>query len=365
MLGITIALSSGFVFAGLNIQHRALMKRQMQFTRVSVIDTMAGFINVVVGTVAAFMGLGYWALVLMNVTAAPFRTLAMWIACPWRPSRPQRVTGMREMIGVGGNLTGYKVLNYLLCNVDNFLIGRFYGARSLALYSKAYTLLLLPLRLFDHPVASVALPTLSRLVKHPHQYRQAFFSITSNVCLITMPLVAFMVGTSDWLIPAILGPQRTESSEIFAWLGFPGLIEPVSCTTIWLFVSQGRAAQQFRWGLISSTLIVIGIVAGLPWGPAGVAIGYATVSVVVRMPLLFWYVGREGAVRTRDLYYMLAPFLTIVIISLAGIYAMRESIEFTSPYIGMLAAAALTGVVTSPFSSCRDRVASSSVISAR
>ena len=346
LVGITIALSTGFVFAGLNVQHRALMKRQMQFTRVAVIDTLAAFINVVVGTVAAIMGLGYWALVLMTVTAAPIRTLAMWIACPWRPGRPKPVAGMREMVGVGGNLTGYKVLNYLLRNVDNFLIGRFYGASSLAVYSKAYTLLLLPLRLFDHPVAAVALPTLSRLVNQPRQYRQAFISITSNVCLITMPLVAFMVGTSDWLIPAVLGPQWSESSKIFAWLGISGLIEPFAFTTIWLFVSQGRSAQQFRWGLISSTLIVIGIVAGLPWGPVGVAIGYATVSVVVRMPLLFWYVGRDGAVRTRDLYYILAPFLAIVIITLAGIYAMRQSIAFSSPYIGMLAAATLTGVVT-------------------
>jgi PST family polysaccharide transporter len=161
-----------------------------------------------------------------------------------------------------------------------------------------------------------------------------------------MPLVAFMLGTSDWLVLVVLGPKWVGASQIFAWLGISGLIEPITYVAIWLFLTQGRARQQFHWGLISSAIMVAAIVAGLPWGPVGVAAGYGLVSLCVRLPLLFWYVGREGPVRTRDLYRSLAPFACAVVATLLAIAAFRQWSGVVNPLIGLLACAAITGVVS-------------------
>ena len=346
LVWITVAISTGFIFSGLTVQHRALLRRQMHFRSLAGIDMMAAVFNTVVGIAAAMAGLGYWSLVLMRLASTPLELLAVWLACPWRPGRPTRASGVRSMLAFGGNLTGSRLVQYLMRNIDNLLIGRLYGPQQLGLYARAYALMLLPLQRINTPITGVAIPTLSKLVDSPERYRKAYADITAKVCLLTMPLVAFMVGTSDWLVLVLLGPQWIEASEIFTWLGLSALIEPFTVTTAWLFVSQGRVRQQLHWALISSTLMVTAIIAGLPWGPVGVAASYGLVSLCIRTPLLLRYVGREGPVRTGDLYRGVAPFACAACITVLAIFAFRQWAQVDNVLIGLVVASVTTGVVT-------------------
>lgn len=346
LMAMTMVLSSGFVLGGLCVQHRALLRRQMRYSTLSRIEIATGIIRAITGVIAALSGLGYWSLVLMSVVGGPVQLVLLWVYCAWFPSRPARAEGVRKMISFGSNLTGYQILQYLVRNMDNLLIGRVFGAASLGLYTKAYSLLVLPLRLINVPVANVAIPTLSRLTDDPERYRRAYAIMVANVCLITVPLAAYMVGTADWIILTLLGPQWTEASAIFAWLGVSGLVEPFSFTTIWLFVSQDRTRQQFRWGLISATLIITAFIVGLSWGPIGVAAAYALVNVFVRVPLLLWYVGREGPVRTRDLINSLFPFICIACAVLPAIYLYRTLAPVNSAIIGLISAVLITAMLT-------------------
>jgi O-antigen/teichoic acid export membrane protein len=144
----------------------------------------------------------------------------------------------------------------------------------------------------------------------------------------------------------LLGPQWVQAGTIFAWLGISGLIEPFSYTTIWLFLTQNRTRQQFYWGIISSTLMVSAIVVGLPWGPLGVATAYSLVSLFIRMPLLFWYVGREGHVRTHHLYAALVPFACTTGAVLLSIFGLRQVVGAIDPLLGLITAAVITAVVS-------------------
>ncbi len=161
-----------------------------------------------------------------------------------------------------------------------------------------------------------------------------------------MPLVAFMVGTADWFVLVLLGPQWAEASRIFAWLGISGLLEPFTSTTGWLFLSQGRTRDQFHWSLISTPIIITSILAGLPWGPVGVAAAYGVVGLVIRMPLLFWFVGRSGPITAKDLYRALAPFACVSCAVLLSLFAFRQWAAGPNPLINLLEGAGITGVVS-------------------
>lgn len=346
LLPITLVLATGFVLGGLTVQHKALLKRQMRFNILIRIDIASAAFSTMMGIAAAFAGFGYWSLVVIKLSGAPIEIIATYLAVRWRPGRPVWGDSVRSLVVFGGNLTGYRIVNYLVRNVDNLLIGRFYGPLQLGLYAKAYALLLLPLQRINVPVGSVAIPTLSRLVDQPERYRQAYINIQSKVCLATMPLVAFMVATSDWLVLVLLGPQWVDAGTIFAWLGVSGLIEPFAFTTIWLFLTQNRTRQQFYWGLISSSLMISSMLVGLPWGPVGVAMSYGIVSLCIRMPILFWYVGREGHVLTRHLYASLWPFACIVSAVLLSIYGFRQLVGAINPLAGLIVAGSITALMT-------------------
>src|SRR5260370_15175597 len=227
----------------------------------------------------------------------------VWIGCRWRPGLPARGIGMRSMLTFGGNVTGFNVMQYFARNADNALIGKFWGAYELGLYSRAYQMLLMPMQQINAPLAAVAVPALSRLADSPERYRDAYLKILEKIALITMPGVVFMIVTSDWLVLFLLGPQWREAGRIFMFLGIAAIIQPVTKTTWWLFSTQGRTGELFHWGLISGTIAGVSIMAGLPWGATGAAASYAGTDLCVATPLLFWCGGRKGPVRPSAFYH--------------------------------------------------------------
>ncbi len=348
LLAVTIAIAFGFVLGGMTVQHRALLKRQMRFATLVKVDmtaTLAGTVCAIVAAALLPQHLRYWALVLALLIQSPVEIAGLWLACRWRPHLPSRGSGVRPMLVFGGNLTGFRIVNYFARNLDNLLIGKFYGPAALGLYGKAYGLLLLPLRRISDPFSTVAVPALSRLNDAPERYREFYLRMASLVCLLTVPLVALMIGTSDWIIGVVLAPEWAGVSLLFALLGIAGLAEPISNTTGWLFVSQARTGEQLRWGFISTGLTVAAIALGLIWGPVGVAASYGVVGLLIRTPLLFWYVGRRGHVRQRDLYRAVAPFAYTAIAILLALGAFRLLGATESYLLNLLIAGPLAGAV--------------------
>jgi len=107
-------------------------------------------------------------------------------------------------------------------------------------------------------------------------------------------------------------------------LGITGLFQPIANTTGWLLISQGRTNHLLQWGLISGPLIMGSIVAGLPWGALGVAASYAFTRVCIVAPLLYWFVGRQGPVKTMDFYRTIAPFVLASVSALLVALAFRR-----------------------------------------
>lgn len=91
----------------------------------------------------------------------------------------------------------------------------------------------------------------------------------------------------------------------------------------------------FRWGILGSTLIVAGIVAGLRWGPVGVAASYAATMLFVVTPLLFWFVTRKGPVRQSDFYTTAAPVIAATGVMTVAVLMLRASIDPPNPWVGL------------------------------
>src|SRR5678815_5297568 len=141
------------------------------------------------------------------------------------------------MIRFGGNLTGFATINFFSRNLDNLLIGRFWGAQQLGLYSRAYQLMMLPIDQINEPITSVAVPSLSRMADSPEDYRRAYLRMLEKIAMLTMPAVALMIATSDWIVAIVLGPQWRDVGKLFTILGIVALIQPISNTTGWLFIT--------------------------------------------------------------------------------------------------------------------------------
>ncbi|HVQ37510.1 MAG TPA: lipopolysaccharide biosynthesis protein, partial [Pyrinomonadaceae bacterium] len=343
---ITVGYAISIILTGLNIQHEAILSRQMRFTTLAIVDISSLLAGLIAALVGAWYGAGYWALVLSQGVSAFVRVVVTWTACRWRPGLPVRGSGVRSILSYGGNLTGFNLINFFSRNLDNALIGRYWGSYQLGLYAKAYQMLLLPMEQINAPIAAVAVPALSRLAESPERYRKAYLSILEKIAMITMPGIALMIATSDWLVLLLLGPQWRDAGTIFMLLGLAAIIQPVTRTALWLFTTQSRTRELFKWGAMGGGIAVIAIIAGLPWGATGVAASYAAADLCISTPLLFWYVGRRGPVKTGDFYRTIAPSICAAGCTLAMLFVLRQWLEVFPLLVRLLSASGITLTVS-------------------
>lgn len=342
---ITAAFALGFIISGIGSNHEALIRRQMRFATLASIEITSQLIGIVVAILLAFRGAGVWALVFNQLAYFTAYTIGLWLFCNWMPGPPVRYSGVRPMLAFGRDLTGYNVLNYFTRNLDNLLVGKFWGAQQLGIYSKAYQLLLLPVEQLGVPLDGIALTTLSRLNDSAARYRQGFLRMLDKVAMFSMPLIAFMMVTSDWLVRIVLGPQWSEAAAIFAVLGLVGLFEPVGNAMGWLMISQGRSRDVLHWGLVNSSITVASFLIGLRWGAFGVAVAFSLIGTFIRFPLLFWFTTRVGPVHLSDIYKaMVVPLLAAGGV-FGAIYGFRHVVVM-SPLVGVASSAVIALLAT-------------------
>lgn len=182
---LTVVLSFSFVLSGSAVQHLALLNRQMRFTAVAVIDIISASGGLLVGIVFAKLGGGYWSLVGMQLATTFLETVLTWVASGWRPQLPKAQSGTRPLIHFGASMTIYILLRRLAASTDVILLGRFYGAGPVGLYSRGQVLLLRPLDQFMAPFDTVFVPVLSRMQHQPERYRSVFLQAYGAIALLS------------------------------------------------------------------------------------------------------------------------------------------------------------------------------------
>jgi len=118
-------------------------------------------------------------------------------------------------------------------------------------------------------------------------------------------------------------------------MSIAGLFQPIMNTAGSMLVTQGRGRHLFYWSLITSPLSILSIFAGLPWGATGVAASYSLTRVLITNPLMYWFVGRTGPVRTMDFYRLLAPFTAAAAAGILACLGFRHFFNVLNPVLGL------------------------------
>ncbi len=296
---VTLTLSASFLIGSFGTQHGAMLVRNMLFARQAVANISGAFFGLAVSVALAFQGYSYWALVWGSLVGGLATTLLLLVISPFRPGLPHLGSGIREMLKFGANVTAYDFVNYFARNLDNILIGKLSGPLALGLYSRAYSLLMLPIASLRGPINAVGFPALSRLQDNPTEYRAYYCRITSFLAIASMALIGFLFTASGPIIGIALGPQWSGIIPLFEILAAVSFIQPT--LTLWgmVLLSLGLGRRYFFLGIFNTLVIVAGFLCGLRWGASGVATGYAVATYATIYPTLEWAF-RNTPLKVRD-----------------------------------------------------------------
>ncbi|PIQ19818.1 MAG: lipopolysaccharide biosynthesis protein [Cytophagales bacterium CG18_big_fil_WC_8_21_14_2_50_42_9] len=324
VMGITLVSAIGIFLGSLSIHHDALLKRQMQFRKVALIQLGSTLSTILTGILLAYLGYGYWAIVFSGVVYPIVFSLSVWIVCDWRPAFILKFSEASPFLKFGARVTGFEFFNYFARNMDNFFIGKYIGSQGLGIYSKAYQLLMLPITQLRNPLNAVALPALSALQEDEEKYFKFYKQYLFLLAFVTMPIVVYLAIFSEELVLIVLGDQWLRAGNIFKILAISAFIHPVLGTSGLILVTTGKVKKHFRIGVINAIVMVAGFAIGLRWGIEGVAMSQVIVIYLSLFPILF-YTFSGTALSVFAFFKEISFPILFSLISGAAMYLLRNN----------------------------------------
>jgi O-antigen/teichoic acid export membrane protein len=307
---ITLAMAPAFLINAAGVQHSALLQREMRYVTLSAIDTLSQFASTFLGVALALSGYGYWALVWASLATPAANTACLWLVTGWLPRGPSRGNEIGPMLRFGGTITLNSLTVYVGYNLEKVLLGRFWGAESLGLYTRAVQLINLPAGNINSAVSSVFFSALSRLQDDPVRYRNFFLKGYALVMALAIPATMFFAMFAEGIVAAILGPNWTEAASVIRLVTPAVLVTTIINPLSWVLLSIGKQRRSLHVGLVLAPLVMVSYLVGINYGPSGVALSYSIMMVLWVVPHVAWCL-HGTPISIRDLVSALAgPFLS-------------------------------------------------------
>jgi len=215
LVAVIRVLSLSLMIGMASIVPRSLLQRAMRFREINLLAVLGSGIGSLLGVGMAFLGFGYWALIVPGLGASLFVSIFTFRISGYRPKLAFEWMEIKRASNFGFLLTLSGLLYYLMRNVDYLIMGRFWSKADFGQYYFAFEKHSRPSQMLIRQISGVLLPGFSRLQNDLNRFRSAFLRATHDLCMIVYPIHVLLIGLADPLIPWIFGNQWGPSVPIF------------------------------------------------------------------------------------------------------------------------------------------------------
>ena len=318
----------------------AMMDRHLQYR----IATMIQWCDVVGGSlvslVLAWLGYGYWSLVIGALVATIGSASAKVWFSPWRPSLRVSMPALRDTLSFGIGFQAKRLLAFSTSNLDNVVVGRVLGVVSLGFYDKAYGLMnqVTNRMAFDDTLMRI----FSIIREEPDRFRRAIIKGAQATSIVTFPVLMFSAVTADRLIVVLFGQQWVPAVGPFQVLAVTGMLRSVRRPVSAAGESLGLVWIQAGMQGLSVVLMVVGVAIGAHWGLMAGAVGVLAADIA-NYSMSVWLLTRYSTVRWIDLWrsawpslataVALAIIVTAVNVALGHVSVNRDGLVLTADVV--------------------------------
>jgi|GEM_PF-1413722 len=305
---VILCLALSIPISALGAQHRALLARGMRWIPIQLGSLIGQVVGLIVAVVLIlYADAGYWALVAQALITPLTVTVFYWIICDWRPSLVYDIRSVMSDIKLGVGLTGFSLTHYFHRQVDNGLIGWYWGAKELGFYNRGYNLFATFQTFCSMPVNSVLMPLLSRSRDRPDYWRRNVLDAAALVYLTNGLIGTLFTCLSAAIVHILLGPAWTHSIDILFYLA-PTILISGDAVLNAICTARGDMRALLKSAVLNVSCYVIGFVIALPYGAAAVGASYSIMTLLT-LPVMIHIVLRKDIVSVREYYRVTVPFI--------------------------------------------------------
>lgn len=266
-------LSITLFIGAVNSIQNAFVAKYMLFKKLFQSSFGAALISGIVGTVAAYSGLGVWALVAQHLTNQLTLAIILWFTVKWRPNLLFSFERVKKLFSFGSKLLISALIDTLYKELNTLIIGRMYTPSTLGFYNRGQQFPLLIVANINGSIQSVLLPALSAHQDNRNRVKEMMRRAIVTSSFLIFPMMVGMSVVAEPLVKTILTEKWMPSVPFVQIACFTFALWPLHTANLQAINAMGRSDIYLKLEIFKKIigLIILGV--SIPFGIYAIAIG--------------------------------------------------------------------------------------------
>lgn len=334
LIGINLIATSFIVV------HRALLVIRIDFKTQAKATTIGVLVSGLAGVVAAWWGLGVYALVIQSVLNNVVSSYLLFVFTRWRPVASFSKPRFLKIFHFAWKLVMARLINDVFQNLYTVVIGKFFPLKQVGYYNRAVSFQYLSTNLITQIVQRVSIPVLCEQQDDVKKMQQTHLRFMMVAAVVVFPVLFALFVLAEPLIVVLLTAKWLPVAYMLQILCPVGLLFVINTFNLNIFNATGRTDLALKVEIYKKVLMVALIVVSLRIGFE--ALLYSQIVVALIELLFNTYYTRKliGLGLLPQLKYLMPVLLSASVMAVA-IWLVSS---VSSNYMMKLITGTLTGL---------------------
>lgn len=333
-----------FIFLAFGTVQNTLLVKELNFKKQAYLSFPSLVIGSSLGVFLAVNNFGVWALVYSALLTNFCNSFLLWITSEWRPDFRFNREKFKVHFHFGYKMTISSVLDAIFTNLYQIVIGKLYSPVLVGYYTRANSLVMLPVGNISSVLNKVVFPLFSAVKDDTLELRKVYKKIMLMIFFIVTPLILLMVLLSKDIVIILFTKKWLPIVPIFQILCLSGLLYPLHLYNLMILQVKGKSGLFLKLEIVKKIMFVIIVIASIGFGFYGLLFG-SMVSSILALFINTHYAGKFIQYKLHSQLFDLIPTLFIAILMGAVMYLLNFCLGDLSVH-SRLALIGTSGILT-------------------
>ncbi|MBC8050981.1 MAG: oligosaccharide flippase family protein [Chitinophagales bacterium] len=333
-----------FIFAAFASPILAMLRRELEFGRVSLVNIASAVVSNAVILALAALGYGYMSFAWGSLCWPAANLVFAFMLRPETAIYYPRLKGWREVVSFGGYTTVTGMLNQVVDMLPIMALGRTTTLAGVANYSRAYQLCQIPGKFLYTTAAAIALPAFAQHIRDGGDLKRPFLLGLTHATAIQWPALLLLALLAHPIVTTALGTQWVDVVPLMQILALSSLLAFTNGLSTPALIAAGGVRDTMIASFIWLPLCGIITISAALQGPLILALS-TFVTIPLQLFVTLWFLQKRIQLSYADIASALAASAALSAVSMAGpaVIWAANGFRFEMPLSVVLSIGALWG----------------------
>lgn len=281
-----------------SVQH-AYVSRNMLFKKFFFSTLFGTLLSGVLGVIAAYRGLGAWALIIQYMTNTIVDTVVLQFTIDWRLKKMFSVQSAKQLMGYGWKVLMADLSGIFFEQLRSLIIGKVYTTGDLAYYNRGKSFSSLIMDNISTAMMSVLFPDMANKSDDLTRVKDTLRKSLRVMSYVIFPLIGGLVAIANPLIKLLLTEKWIPAIPYLQLLAVAAGISLIGNVSLQSIKAIGRSDILLKLEFVKKPIYILLLIIGLKNSPVAIAFTmvvyslYSTAANIRPLKSLIGYLYKE------------------------------------------------------------------------